>query len=396
VLTVELELTDEQRLLGETIDGLLGKRYDASTRLALLSSPRGWSRDLWRQYAELGLLGLTVPEEYGGAGMGIAELAVVMESFGRALVLEPFLSTVVFGAGLIAAAGSAGQRDELLPKIAAGDALVAFAYAERGSRWSLSDIKCYAEPDGDAVRLHGEKISVLGGDSANYLIVTARTTDGQVGLFLAEAAASGITAERYAMQDGLRGADIVFDGATAVPLGPAETALATVESVFDVALAALCAEAVGAMDRMLWLTVDYLKARVQFGQPISSFQVLQHRAADMYVSLDQARSSALVARLAVAEGDAEARGDAGETVGAGDTGGTADAARRRRTVRAAKLVVDTAARHVGQEAIQLHGGIGMTMEYQVGHYFRRTSVIARTIADADLLTEQVGAAGGLY
>jgi alkylation response protein AidB-like acyl-CoA dehydrogenase len=393
---VELELTEEQSLLGETIDGLLGKRYDAATRLALLSSQQGWSRDLWRQYAELGLLGLTVAEEYGGAGMGIAELAVVMESFGKALVLEPFLSTVVLGAGLITAAGSAQQRQELLPKIAAGEALVAFGYTERGSRWSLSDIACQAEPDGDqaggteggteggTVRLRGEKIAVLGGDSAGYLIVTARTGDGHVGLFLAEAADPGITVRRYAMQDGLRGADLVFDGAAAVPLGPAETALATVESVFDTALAALCAEAVGAMERMLWLTVDYLKARVQFGQPIATFQVLQHRAADMYVSLEQARSSALVARLAVAE----AAG--GHPAGAGDT------ARLRRTVRAAKLQVDGAARHIGQEAIQLHGGIGMTMEYAVGHYFRRTSVIAKTIADTDLLTEQVGADGGLY
>jgi alkylation response protein AidB-like acyl-CoA dehydrogenase len=304
-------------------------------------------------------------------------------------VLEPFLSTVVFGAGLIAAAGSAGQQQELLPRIAAGDTLVAFAYTEHGSRWSLSDITCQAEPDGDAVRLHGEKIAVLGGDSADYLIVTART-GGRVGLFLADASAPGIAVERYAMQDGLRGADIVFDGTTAVPLGPAETALATVESVFEVALAALCAEAVGAMDRMLWLTVDYLKARVQFGHPIATFQVLQHRAADMYVSLEQARSSALVARLAVAE-PAGPAGPAGP-----DAPDAAAAGRRRRTVRAAKLGVDAAARHVGQEAIQLHGGIGMTMEYQVGHYFRRTSVIAKTIADTDLLTEMVGADGGLY
>jgi alkylation response protein AidB-like acyl-CoA dehydrogenase len=381
---MELDLTEEQRLLGETIDGLLGKRYDASTRLALLSSPPGWSRDLWRQYAELGLLGLTIAEEYGGAGMGIAELAVVMESFGRALVLEPFLSTVVFGAGLIAAAGSAEQQQELLPKIAAGETLVAFASTEHGSRWSLSEINCHEERNGRLLRLHGKKIAVLGGDSADYLIVTARTEGGPVGLFLVDATAPGIARQGYAMQDGLRGADIVFDGTAAVPLGSAESALATVEAVHEVALAALCAEAVGAMDRMLWLTVDYLKARVQFGQPIASFQVLQHRAADMYVCLEQARSSALAARLAVAAGAAGAETDAG------------DAGRRRRTVRAAKLQVDAAARHVGQEAIQLHGAIGMTMEYPVGHYFRRTSVIARTIADADLLTEQVGADGGLY
>jgi alkylation response protein AidB-like acyl-CoA dehydrogenase len=372
---VELELTEEQKLLGETVDGLLGKRYDASSRLALLSSQQGWSRDLWLQYAELGLLGLTVEEQYGGAGMGVAELAVVMESFGRALVLEPFLPTVVFGAGLIAAAGSPGQKQALLPRIVSGDTLVAFAYTEHGSRWSLSDISCNAVPDGGAVRLYGEKIAVLGGDSADHLIVTARTSGGQIGLFLAEAATPGIARGGYAMQDGLRGADIVFDGAIASRLGPDEPALAVVESVFDVAMTALCAEAVGAMDRMLWLTVDYLKTRVQFGQPIASFQALQHRAADMYVSLEQARSSALVARLAMGEEDVR---------------------KRRQPVRAAKLQVDAAARHVGQEAIQLHGGIGMTMEYPVGHYFKRTSVIAKTIADMDLLTELVSADGGLY
>lgn len=373
---MNLEPSDEQRLLAETVNDLLDKRYDASARLALLSSETGWSREMWRQYAELGLLGLAVEERYGGAGMGPAELTVVMECFGRALILEPYLATVVLGGGLIAAAGTAEQQAAVLPGMAAGDTLLAFAYAEPSSRWSLTDITT-SWADG---RLTGEKIAVLGGDSADQLIVTARVADG-VGLFLVDADDPGLQRHGYPMQDGLRGADIVFRDATAAPLGSPHDALACIESVLDVATAALCAEAVGAMERMLWLTVDYLKTRVQFGHPIATFQTLRHRAADMYVALEQARSMALVARLAF-DGD--------------DPGPEADDIHARRTLlRAAKLQIDLAARQVGQEAVQLHGGIGMTMEYPVGHYLKRTTVISKTFADVDALTELIGAAGGL-
>ncbi|HKC26587.1 MAG TPA: acyl-CoA dehydrogenase family protein [Jatrophihabitans sp.] len=371
---MDLELSDEQKLLADTVNGLLEKRYDPNARLALVQSPDGWSRDLWRQYAELGLLGLTFDEQYGGAGMGVDELAVVMECFGRALVLEPYLATVVLGGALVAAAGSPEQKSAVLPGVAAGETLLAFGYIEPGSRWSLQDIACSATPAGDGWTVSGEKIAVVGGNCADQVIVTARTPDGQLGLFLVEATAEGVRRDAYAMQDGQRGADILFSGAPAVELGGADNALETVRSVLDVAIAALCAEAVGAMDRMLWLTVDYLKTRVQFGQPIAVFQALQHRAADMYVSLEQARSMALLARLAL-------RAD--------------DAAERRTLVRAAKLQIDMSARHVGQEAVQLHGGIGMTMEYPVGHYLKRATVIGKTVADADRLTELVGAAGGL-
>jgi alkylation response protein AidB-like acyl-CoA dehydrogenase len=364
---VDLDRTPEQKLLAETVDDLLEKRYDANARLGLLRSDLGWSRELWRQYAELGLLGLTFEEKYGGAGMGFAELAVVMESFGRALVLEPFLATVVLGGGLVSRAGSEDQKAALLPAIASGERLVAFAYAEPGSRWSLTDITSTVR-DG---RLSGQKISVLGGDRADHVIVTAREGDG-LGLYLV--AGDDVRRDSYPMQDGLRGADLLFADAPATPLGAAADAVNAVEDVVDVAMAALCAEAVGAMDRMLWLTVDYLKTRVQFGHPIAQFQALQHRAADMYVSLEQARSLALLAQLAVAADDP---------------------AQRRQTIRAAKAGVDAAARHVAQEAIQLHGGIGMTMEYPVGHYAKRATVIAKTFADDDLLVAEVGAAGGL-
>jgi alkylation response protein AidB-like acyl-CoA dehydrogenase len=370
---VDLELSDEQKLLADTVNGLLEKRYDPNARLALVQSEDGWSRELWRQYAELGLLGLTFDEQYGGSGMGIDELAVVMECFGRALILEPYFASVVLGGGLVAVAGSPEQKAALLPGVAAGETLLAFGYAEPGSRWSLEDIAATATPAGDGWTVSGEKIAVVGGDRADHLIVTARTPDGQLGLFLISASADGVRRDGYTIQDGQRGADILLSSAPAAQLGGIDTALAAAESVIDTATAALCAEAVGTMDRMLWLTVDYLKTRVQFGHPIAIFQTLQHRAADMYVSLEQARSMALLARLAVRDHVAE----------------------RRNLVRAAKLQIDISARHVGQEAVQLHGGIGMTMEYPVGHYLKRTTVIARTFADADQLTELVGAAGGL-
>ena len=371
---MNLEPTDEQRLLAETVDGLLAKSYDANARLALLSSPEGWSRELWRRYADLGLLGLTIDEQYGGTGTRVGELAVVLEALGRHLVLEPYLSTVVLGAALVSAAGAPEQKAAILPGVADGSTLLALAHTEPQSRWSLTDIAGTATPVGDTWTIDAQKIAVSGGDSADQLVVTARSPDGVVGLFLVDAGADGVRREAYPMQDGLRGADIRLDGAPAATLGAVEDAVPTLAAVLDTATAMLCAEAVGAMDRMLWLTRDYLKTRVQFGRPIGTFQALQHRAADMYVSLEQARSLAVVARLALAEDDVAAR---------------------RRFVRAAKLGVDTAARHVGQEAVQLHGGIGMTMEYPVGHYLKRTSVIAKTFADTDELVELVGRDGGL-
>lgn len=371
---MDLDLTDEQKMLADTVNGLLEKRYDANARLRLLESEDGWSREMWRRYADLGLLGLPFDEQYGGAGMGPDELAVVMECFGRALILEPFVATVIVGGGLVAAAGTPEQKAAILPAVAAGETLLAFAYTEPGSRWSLTEIETAARPAGDGWTVSGQKNAVLGGDAADQLIVTARTPEGEIALFLVDAAGSGVRRDSYPMQDGLRGADILLTDAAAVPLGAPGDGLDAAERVLDLATAALCAEAVGAMDRMLWLTVDYLKTRVQFGRPIAVFQALQHRAANMYVSLEQARSMALVSRLALAHDDVP---------------------ERRKMVRAAKLQIDLAARHVGQEAVQLHGGIGMTMEYPVGHYLKRTTVIAKTFADVDLLTEQIGSAGGL-
>ncbi|WP_033295665.1 acyl-CoA dehydrogenase family protein [Amycolatopsis jejuensis] len=364
---MELGLTDEQKLLATTVDTLLRKRYDPETRHALLGSPGGWSREMWQRYAELGLLGLGVDERYGGAGTGLTEIAVVMETFGRHLVLEPFLPTVVRAGQLVAAAGSAAQKELLLPRITRGELLMAWAHTERATRPVAR-----AVPAADGWRLSGEKIAVTGGDSAEVLVVTAHRPDGKPGLFLVDAAAT--RQQPYRMHDGHRGADIRLDDTVATALGTGTDVTEVIETVLDATMVALCAEAVGAMDRMLELTVGYLKSRAQFGHPIGTFQVLRHRAADMYLSLEQARSMALLARLA-ADGPSDAR--------------------RRAAVRAAKIQVDLSARHIGHEAVQLHGGIGMTDEYPVCHYFKRTTVIARLAGDLDALVTGLGEQGGL-
>jgi alkylation response protein AidB-like acyl-CoA dehydrogenase len=368
---MDFDPTDEQRMLAETVNSLLDKRYDPGSRLRLLDSELGWSRELWHQYAQLGLLGLTFDEAYDGAGMGAAELATVMESFGRSLVLEPFFPTVVLGGTLVSEAGTPEQKSAILPRVAAGELLLAYAYSEPGSRWSLTDISTTATRAGDGWTVSGEKIAVLGADSADTLIVSAVTPDG-IGLFLVDAAAATIAP--YAMQDGQRGGDVLLVDAPAELLGTATDAIDHIATMVDVATAALCAEAVGVCERMLWMTVDYLKTRVQFGRPIAVFQALQFRAADMYVALEQARSMALLARLSLT-GDSPAD--------------------RQRIVRAAKIQIDLSSRQIGQEAIQLHGGIGMTMEYPVGHYFKRSAVIAKTFADTNELIGLVGADGGL-
>src|SRR3984885_375155 len=368
---MDFDPTDEQRMLAETVNSLLDKRYDPASRLKLLDSELGWSRDLWQQDAQLGLLGLTFDEQYDGAGMGGAELATVMESFGRALVLEPFFATVVLGGTLVSQAGTPEQKAAILPKVAAGELLLAFGYAEPGTRWSQTDIAATAVQSGEGWTISGEKIAVLGADSADTLIVSAVTPEG-IGLFLVDAAA--VSVDAYTMQDGHRGGDVLLANAPGQLLGTSADAADHISTVIDVATAALCAESIGVCERMLWMTVDYLKTRVQFGRPIAVFQALQFRAADMYVALEQARSMALLARLALEDDDPSAR---------------------QRTVRAAKIQVDLSSRQIGQESIQLHGGIGMTMEYPVGHYFKRSAVIGKTFADTSELIELVGADGGL-
>jgi pimeloyl-CoA dehydrogenase small subunit len=322
---------------------------------------------MWTQFAELGLLGLPFSEDHGGFGGGPVETMIVAEAFGRGLVVEPYLATVVLGGGLIRRAADPALQADLLPKIAAGELLLAFAHLERQSRYDLRDVTTIARAEGGRYRLEGEKGVVLHGDTADKLLVTARigggTRDpGGIGLFLVDARSEGVSVRGYPTQDGLRAAEVSLAGAYGAALGDPGGALPVVERVVDEALAYLAAEAVGVMEAMHTSTVDYMKQRRQFGRAIGEFQVLQHRAVDMYVLLEQARSMALYA-----------------TMMAGDD----DAAERHRAVAAAKVQIGRSGRKIGQESVQLHGGIGMTMEYSVGHYFKRMSMIEILFGDAD-------------
>jgi pimeloyl-CoA dehydrogenase small subunit len=367
---MDFDLSDEQRLLKDSVERLLTDRYPFEQRKRHAASPEGWSRELWAQYAELGLLGLPFAEEHGGSGGGPVETMLVMEAFGRALALEPFLATIVLGGGFLRHGAGAEISADLIPKIAAGRLTMAFAHTERQSRWNLADIATRAVRDGAGWVLDGDKGVVLHGDSADKLVVTARTGGGQreregVGVFLVDANAPGVSRRGYPTQDGLRAAEISFAGVRVGAehvLGEPGAALPLIERVAGEAIAALCAEAVGAMAVMHELTVDYLKTRRQFGREIGSFQVLQHRAVDMLVALEQARSMAMLAAMTAAEVDGDERAGA---------------------LAAAKVQIGRSGRFVSQQAIQLHGGIGMTMEYKVGHYFKRVTMIDVMFGDAD-------------
>jgi pimeloyl-CoA dehydrogenase small subunit len=361
---MDFDLTEEQRLLKESVERLLADRYGFEQRQGYAKSAEGWSRELWRAYAELGLLGLPFAEAEGGFGGGPVETMIVMEAFGRALALEPFLSTVVLCGGVLRHAG----HKALLPRIADGSLLLAFAHGEKQSRWKLDDVRTTVEGG----RITGEKAVVLHGDSAGKLVVSARDGKGRIGLYLVDA--SEAARRGYPTQDGHRAAEIGLAGAR-VEAVIAEDGLPLIERVVDEAIAALAAEAVGAMTALHELTVDYLKTRRQFGLPIGAFQALQHRAVDMLVAVEQARSMAMFATMMAAE---------------------ENAAERRKAIAAAKVQIGRSARFVGQQAIQLHGGIGMTAEYKGGHYFKRLTMIDQMFGPADHHLERLAQTGGLF
>jgi pimeloyl-CoA dehydrogenase small subunit len=377
---MDFDLTDEQRLLKDSVDRLVTDHYQFEQRKKYVAEPNGWSAAVWQQFAELGLLGLPFAEAHGGFGGGPVETMIVMEAFGGGLVLEPYFATVVLGGGLIRRGASAAQQQALLPQVTQGKLKLAFAHVERQSRYDLTDVSTKAVQDGGAWLLDGAKSVVLHGDCADRLLVTARVSGGRrdragVGLFLVDANGSGVSRRGYPTQDGLRAAEVTLSGARGEPLGDAGNALPVVEHVVDEAIAALCAEAVGTMQAMHETTLEYLKTRQQFGRPIGQFQVLQHRSVDMLVALEQARSMAMFAAVMAAEDDAT---------------------ERRRAIAAAKVQIGRSGRHVGQEAIQLHGGIGMTMEYKVGHYFKRMTMMDKMFGDADTHLAALAQLGGLF
>jgi pimeloyl-CoA dehydrogenase small subunit len=379
---MDFSLSDEQRLLKESVERLLSDRYAFEARQRFMDEPTGWSRALWQSYAELGLLGLPFEDKHGGVGGGPVETMIVMEAFGRALALEPFFATVVLAGGLLRLGADEAMRAALVPKIVAGNLLLAFAHAERQSRYDLADVAATARRDGTDYILDGTKSLVIHGDCADKLIVSARLAGARrdrdgIGLFVVDADAAGVSRQGYPTVDGLRAAEVTLSDVRVWPdrvLGEPGKAFPLIAQVVDAAIAALAAEAVGAMAAMHEMTVEYLKTRKQFGVPIGNFQVLQHRAAEMLIALEEARSMAFFATMMAEE---------------------PDPTERRKAIAAAKVQIGRSGRFVGQQAIQLHGGIGMTMEYKVGHYFKRVTMIDAMFGDADHHLAELARLGGL-
>jgi pimeloyl-CoA dehydrogenase small subunit len=379
---MDFALSEEQKLLQHSVERLFADHYAFESRRRYMQEPRGWSLEMWKRYAELGLLGLPFDEDHGGSGGGPVETMIVMEQIGRALVLEPFLPTVVLAGGLLRLGATEQTRAALLPAIAAGELSASFAHAERQARYNLADVATTARRDGSGFVIDGLKTLVLNGDSAEKFVVSARLSGDQtdrngLALFVIDANAPGVSVRGYGGVDGTRAAELTLSGVRAdaeAVVGEPGGAFALIELITDQAIAALCAEAVGAMAAAHETTVDYMKTRKQFGVTIGSFQALQHRAAEMLVAVEQARSMAMLATMMAAEDDVR---------------------ERRQSISAAKVQIGQSGRFVGQQSVQIHGGIGMTMEAKIGHYFKRLTIIDKLYGDTDHHLGLVAAGGGL-
>ena len=354
---MDLTLSDEQRLLRESVDRFIAETYDADHRRRVAADPLGFSPEIWKKFAELGWLALPIDEAHGGLGGGAIETGILMEAFGRGLVTEPYLSTVVIGAGLISECGSDAQKQAILPEIADGSLRLAFAHSERAARFDLAKVDTKARRTPDGWRLDGHKTAVLDGNAADYIIVSARlaNNDGALGklcLFLVPSGIAGLGLRDYPRLGGGRACNLDLAGvhlAADALLGDGSDALSKIECVVDRALAALGAEAVGIMQIMLDMTLDYTKIRKQFGRPLAANQVIRHRLADMAMQCDEARSIALRAAL-MADAEPVARG---------------------RAASGAKAKIGKCARFVAEQSVQLHGAMGVTEELDIGSYFKR-------------------------
>ena len=365
---MDFDYSEDQQLLQESVQRFVRENYSFERRRQLVATEQGYSDAHWQQFAELGWLGIPFPEEHGGLGMSGVETMVVMEAIGNGLVAEPYLSTVILGGGAVAAAGSDEQKAEILPAVAEGKCKLAFAFAERQARYNLQDVEVRAEAANGSYRLSGMKSVVFGAPTADRFVVSARTAGGSrdadgITLFLVAADAPGLSVRGYPTADGLRAGEVTLEGTPVEGvLGDLDGALPTIEGVVDRAIAAVSAEAVGLMGTLNDMTLEYLKTREQFGQPIGRFQVLQHRMVDMFIAHEEAKSMAMMAAMRIDEEDADAR---------------------KKAMSAAKVQIGKSARFVGQQSIQLHGGIGMTDEYAAGHYFKRLTMIDRSFGDND-------------
>jgi len=354
---MDLTLSDEQRLLRESADRFVNETYTADHRRQIANDSLGFSADIWKEFAELGWLALPIAEADGGLGGGAVEIGILMEAFGRGLVSEPYLSTVVIGASLISECGTDAQKQALLPMIADGSLVLAFAHSERQARFDLADVRTTAKKTPDGWRLDGHKTAVLDGNAAGQIIVSARVDGGngkpgRLCLFLVPRGTPGLTSRDFARLGGGRACNLdlkdVHLPADAL-LGDGSDTLPAIEGAVDRAMAALGAEAVGIMQTLLDQTLEYTKIRKQFGRPLSANQVIRHRLADMAMQCDEARSMALRAALMV---------DAEPTA-------------RSRAASGAKAKIGKCARFVAEQSVQLHGAMGVTEELDIGSYFKR-------------------------
>jgi alkylation response protein AidB-like acyl-CoA dehydrogenase len=373
---MDFELSDEQKMLSDTVTRFVAETYDFSAREHALRSEGGWSHEAYAALAEMGLLALPFAEEDGGLGGGGIEMMLIMEALGRGLTVEPYFATVVLGGGVLRHGASAMQRADIVPGLIAGERVLALGHEERGLPRHTLEARTRAHRSGDGWVLEGAKIGVIHGQSADTLIVSAMADEG-LSLFLVDAAAEGLSIEAARGYDGVPVAslslsNVALDAGALV--GSAGGAAAILDAVFDEARAALVAEAVGAMAETFDITVDYLKTRQQFGVAIGSFQALQHRAVDMLMQVELSRSMAVLAALSL-DGEAD---------------------QRRRNVAAAKAQIGKSGRLVGQEAVQMHGAIGITAEYKVGHAFKRLTAIDALLGDRDHHLARLAAMGGLY
>ena len=359
---MNFDYNEEQQLLADSVRRYLAKSYDFEARGKIVAG-EGWSAQAWAQFAQMGLTGLPLAADHGGFGGGAVDLMGVMEAFGEALVVEPYLP-LVLAARLVERGASSAEKDAVLPGVIEGRTKLAFAHSEKGTRYALDAVHASASRKGARWSVEGEKSAVIGAPTADRLVVSARS-DGAMQLFLVDI--GSVDLQAYSTMDERLAADVVLRGAQAQPI---EGGLALLEEAVDFGATLVCAEAVGAMKFACDTTLEYLKTRRQFGVPIGSFQALQHRMVDMMISYEQARSMSYLACVKI---------------------DTAEADERRRVISAAKIKIADACRHVSQESVQLHGGMGMTEELKVSHTFHQLTVIAQTFGDADHHLERFAA-----
>ena len=367
---MDLSLSVEHSILRDSVERFVRKSYPFDKRRKIVDESESFLQENWQDFSKLGWLGLDLPEEFGGNGGSAVDTMVVAEALGPGLILEPFLETVVIGSKLIQVGYNEKQKSEFLSNLVRGRLILTFAFAEPQSRYSLSDVQLSAKPNGDQFVLNGKKAVVRHASSADKIIVSARTAGDRrdkrgITLFLVERNSPGLSRRDYRLQDDIPASELIFDNVclrrTAM-IGDLDCALPMVELVVDHGIAMVCAEAVGIMSALYTATLQYVKTREQFGQPIGKFQVIKHRMVDMLMACEEARSMAYMATLKLDESDPNVR---------------------KRAASAAKVSIGKAARFVGQQSIQLHGGMGMTDELDVGHYFKRLTMIDILFGDVD-------------